>query len=149
MTEVGFYHLRTTALERVLPRLLTKAHESGMKAVVLAATPERVDSLNALLWTFDQGSFLPHGGARDGNAGEQPIYLTIEEENPADATLLVCVDGVEPGYLDDFERCLDVFDGNDETAVTAARARWTRLKEAGHDLTYWQQTEAGGWEKKD
>ncbi|MEE8273093.1 MAG: DNA polymerase III subunit chi, partial [Alphaproteobacteria bacterium] len=64
------------------------------------------------------------------------------------ATLLVCADGVEPAFLDKFERCLDVFDGNDSEAVAAARARWTRLKEAGHDLTYWQQTAAGGWEKK-
>ena len=28
------------------------------------------------------------------------------------------------------------------------RARWRRLKDAGHELTYWQQTPQGGWEKK-
>ena len=38
MTEVGFYHLQTTALERVLPRLLAKAYEAGMRAVVLAGS---------------------------------------------------------------------------------------------------------------
>ena len=64
------------------------------------------------------------------------------------ATLLALTDGVEPAFLDGFERCLDLFDGNDSQAVEAARGRWKRLKDAGHDLTYWQQTAQGGWEKK-
>ena len=42
-----------------------------------------------------------------------------------------------------------MFDGNDEAAVGAARARWRDYDAAGHALTYWQQTESGGWEKKD
>ena len=42
----------------------------------------------------------------------------------------------------------DLFDGNDEEAVSAARARWKRAKDAGHTLAYWQQSESGGWVKK-
>jgi DNA polymerase-3 subunit chi len=41
-----------------------------------------------------------------------------------------------------------MFDGNDEAALAAARARWKAAKEAGHTLTYWQQTEKG-WEKRE
>ena len=33
-------------------------------------------------------------------------------------------------------------------SVEAARARWKVLKDQGHALAYWQQGEAGGWEKK-
>ena len=50
--------------------------------------------------------------------------------------------------LAEYERCAVLFDGNDETALAAARAQWTGLKDAGHDLTYWQQTPQGGWEKR-
>ena len=148
MTDVSFYHLQTVTIEKALPRLLSKALERGMRAVVLAATEERVEALSAELWTFDQGSFLPHGSVRDGSPEKQPVYLTTEEENPNGATLLVLADGVEPAYLDRFERCLDLFDGNDRAATEAARARWRRLKDAGHGLTYWQQTPRGGWEEK-
>jgi len=35
----------------------------------------------------------------------------------------------------------------DESAVAAARRRWSAAKAAGHQLVYWQQTERG-WEKK-
>ena len=148
MTDIGFYHLLHTPLEAALPRLLGKALERGMRAVVMAGSAERVKTLDGVLWTFDQGSFLPHGTAREGRPEAQPVYLTAAEENPNGASLLVLTDGVEPGFIGDFERCLDLFDGNDEQAVADARARWKRFKTAGHDLTYWQQTDAGGWQKK-
>ena len=148
MTDVGFYHLQRSSLEAALPRLLSKALDAGMRAVVIAGSNERIEALDAALWTFDPASFLPHGTARQDDADHQPIYLTTDEENPNGATLLVCADGAEPGFVGDFARCLDLFDGNDAEAVDAARARWTRFKEAGHALTYWQQTPQGGWEKK-
>lgn len=147
MAEIGFYHLLRTPLERALPRLLERALGEGYRIVVRAASTERVEHLNALLWTYDDSSFLPHGSARDGNAASQPIWLTDRDENPNAATLLVLVDGVEAGDLPAFVRCLDLFDGGDAEAVQAARERWRRALAAGHTLTYWQQTGAG-WEKK-
>ena len=147
MTDVRFYHLRTTPLEKALSGLLVKALDGGMRAVVLAGSDERVEALCAVLWTFDPASFLPHGAAVDGSPDQQPIYLTTVEENPNGADLLVITDGIEPAYLDSFDRCADIFDGNDPEAVTAARARWRRLRETGHTLAYWRQTAQGGWEK--
>jgi DNA polymerase-3 subunit chi len=147
MAEIGFYHLQATPLERALPRLLERAHAGGYRIVVRAASTERVEHLNALLWTYDEASFLPHGSARDGNPTSQPIWLTERPENPNDATMLVLVDGVDADDIASFARCADMFDGADETAVVAARDRWRRAKAAGHTLTYWQQT-AQGWEKK-
>jgi DNA polymerase-3 subunit chi len=50
---------------------------------------------------------------------------------------------MESGRLADFDRCLDLFDGNSPEATAAARQRWAAAKSAGHELHYWQQTEAG------
>ena len=147
MAEYGFYHLLTTPLERALPRLLERARAQGHRMVVRAASSERVEHLNALLWTYDDAGFLPHGSARDGNPAEQPIWLSDAQENPNGASILFLVDGVEADDIADFSRCIDMFDGNDEAAVEAARGRWRRAQAAGHALTYWQQTEAG-WEKR-
>jgi DNA polymerase-3 subunit chi len=146
MTEVGFYHLLTLTLERALPRLLERAVEGGQRIVVVAGSAERVDYLNHLLWTYDEGSFLPHGAARDGNAARQPIWLAASDENPNGAAWVMLVDGARAD-LGRYERCFDIFDGNDESAVAAARLRWSEAKAAGHKLIYWQQTERG-WDKK-
>ena len=146
MAEVGFYHLLTMPLDRALPKLLERAVADGQRVVVVAGSPERVDYLNDLLWTYDDAAFLPHGAARDGNAERQPVWLAAADENPNCAPWVMLVDGARAD-LGRYSRCFDIFDGNDEAAVAAARRRWTEAKAAGHSLTYWQQTDKG-WEKK-
>jgi DNA polymerase-3 subunit chi len=147
VAEVGFYHLSSMPLERALPRLLERARAHGHPIVVRCGSSERVAQLDAILWTYDEASFLPHGSARDGDAAAQPIWLTERDENPNRATMLVLVDGVEAADLASFARCADLFDGGDEDAVTAARERWRRARDAGHTLTYWQQT-GTGWDRR-
>ena len=147
MAEFGFYHLLATPLERALPRLLELGLKAGFRIVVLAGSPERVEHLDAVLWSYDDASFLPHGSRRDGRAERQPVWLSDSDENPNRADMLVLTDGAVSARLSEYRRCLDLFDGNDETALAAARERWRRAKEAGHALTYWQQT-ASGWAKK-
>jgi len=145
--EVGFYHLTTSPLERALPRLLEKILESGKQAVILCATQERLDFLNGALWTLGKASFIPHGSAKEGFAEDQPIWLTTQDENPNGAQFLILTDGSESSSLATYERCLDLFDGNDEDALLSARNRWKTYKDQGHTVTYWKQTEAGSWEK--
>jgi DNA polymerase III subunit chi len=146
VAEIGFYHLLSTPLERALPRLLERAWSQGHRIVVRAASAERVEYLSATLWTYDEAAFLPHGSARDGNPALQPIWLTHRDENPNGASMIVLVEGLEAEDLSAFARCADLFDGRDAGAVEAARDRWRRAREAGHALTYWQQT-ASGWER--
>jgi len=148
MTKIRFYHLQKSPLERVLPQLLEKVLAKGDRAVVMAGSEERVEALNTLLWTYAQQSFLPHGSARDGNAADQPIWLTTEDENPNGATVLVLTDGASSESLGAFDLCCELFDGNDPEVVSAARERWKNYTQAGHSVAYWQQDARGGWEKK-
>ncbi len=146
--EVGFYHLTRTPLSRALPMLLEKVVERGHRVVLMAGSPQRLDNLNEMLWTFDPSAWLPHGRRQDGYAASQPIYLTIDEENPNGADVLVLLDGVQPAFVGAFERVIDMFDGQDDAAVAAARERWKEHRQAERPLTYWQQKETGAWEKK-
>lgn len=148
MTEVRFYHLQKIPLERALPQLLEKTLERGWRAVVMAGSGERVAALDSHLWTYGKDSFLPHGTAKDGHAEHQPVWLTDADENPNGANVLFLVDGAESDNLRRYELCCEIFDGNDDEAVARARRHWTACKEVGLSLTYWQQGERGGWEKK-
>ncbi len=147
-TRVGFYHLTRSPLDKALPKLLERARGAGHKVLVMAGSAERVAHLDALLWTFDPASWLPHGTAKDGDAPLQPIYLTDADENPNGADMLVLLDGVTSQHVERFGRCALVFDGNDGAAVDTARAQWAEWKDKGFALTYHQQTEQGGWEEK-
>lgn len=148
MSEIRFYHLQRATLEDALPRMLEIAYGRGDRALVMAGSSERVEALAAHLWTFRPDSFLPHGTAKDGAAAQQPIYLTAEAENPNGAKLLFLCDGATRADVGDFITVCEMFDGNDESAVAAARERWKAYKEAGHKLIYYQQSPAGKWEEK-
>jgi DNA polymerase-3 subunit chi len=153
MAEIWFYHLERQPLDTVLPELLQKTLSRGWRAVVHAGSDERVAALDSLLWTNPTDGFLPHGTAADGFAKRQPIYLTSKAERPNEADVIFLVDGALPKEWPEQEggavsRMVLLFDGNDPDATAAARAEWMRIKNTGADATYWQQSSAGKWEKK-
>jgi len=90
--------------------------------------------------------WLPHGTARTGHATLQPIWITATDENPNGARFLFLLDGTA-SPAGEWTRVFDLFDGQDDDAVAAARLRWTEAKAGGHTLAYWQQGPAG-WTKR-
>lgn len=150
MTRIDFYHLQRTPLEQVLPKLCEKAYASGKRIKILLGTAERVEFVNSLLWTYNEESFLPHGSKKDGFAEEQPIFISASEENENNAELLILADGAQPliEVLQKYERILNIFDGNDETALNNARCYWKDIKAIGGELHYWQQNANGSFEQK-
>lgn len=148
MAEVLFYHLTLRPLESVLPDLLEKCLARGWRATVQTSSPERCAHLDAHLWTYRDEAFLPHGTSADGPAESQPVFLTAGPENPNDSNVRFLVDRAVPPDLSPYRRAVFLFDGHDPEALAEARAQWTAAKEAGHEITYWQQTEQGGWARK-
>jgi len=149
MTEMLFYHLHQQPLERVLPSLLEKSLERGWKVVVQGASDERIDALDAHLWTYRDDGFLPHSTARDQDAARQPVLLTVNESNPNGASVRFLIDGAAvPPDAASYQRIVLLFDGDDEDAVKAARERWTEAKAQGFEATYWQTDENGRWQRK-
>src|SRR5690606_34994480 len=106
MTEVLFYHLQNQPLEAVLPALLEKCLERDWRVVVEAGSVERCEALDALLWTYGEESFLPHGLWRDADAAQHPILLTAEPDNPNSANVRFLVAGAAAGELGGYLRAV-------------------------------------------
>jgi DNA polymerase III subunit chi len=148
VSEVRFHHLERRRVDQALPRLLERALEEGRRVVVRASSEEMVAALNERLWTYDDASFLPHGAGGDGDPMTQPIFLTSELENPNAATMLVRLSGAEAVETDDaFDLIVLMFDGRDEAALAEARSEWRRLKDQGRAISYWRESDEGGWER--
>lgn len=145
MTEIQFYHLLSTPLERALPKLMEKALSTGEKVLVLVGDEQTMDRLNNAMWTYEERSFLPHGSSKDAHPELQPIYITYAEENPANAKILVITDGSQLDDFGDTTKVLDMFNGHDQDEVAKARKRWKAYKDAGYEMRYIQQQENGGW----
>jgi DNA polymerase III subunit chi len=149
MTEILFYHLQGRRLEGVLPALLEKSLERGWKVVVQGASEERIEALDADLWTYRDDGFLPHGTWREAEAPQQPVLLTLTESNPNAADVRFLIDGAPmPADPESYRRIVLLFDGEDEDAVAAARSQWSAAKEKGFEATYWQPDAQGRWVQK-
>jgi len=149
MTEILFYHLHGQKLEGVLPTLLEKSLERGWRVIVQCASEERIEALDAHLWTYRDDGFLPHGTWRQPDAAAQPVLLTVNDGNPNGSNVRFLIDGAPlPADAAAYQRIVLVFDGDDEDAVAAARAHWTDAKAKGFEATYWQPDEQGRWVKK-
>jgi DNA polymerase III subunit chi len=149
MTEILFYHLKGQTPEQLLPALLQKSLERGWRVVVQASSEERIEALDAHLWTWRDDSFLPHGTWRDAEAAQQPIMLTINDENPNGAVVRFLVEGAAmPSDAAAYQRVVVLFDGEDPDAVETARMRWSEAKSAGFEVTYWQADEKGRWRRQ-
>lgn len=147
VTEVLFYHLERQPLEKVLPSLLERTLERGWRAVVQCGSEERLEALDLSLWTYSEGSFLPHGTKKEGFAGDQPVYLTTGDETPNGALVRFLIDGAETADVSGLVRAVFLFDGNDAEATQRAREQWRAVKAAGYPATYWRQSAEGRWEK--
>jgi DNA polymerase-3 subunit chi len=148
MTDIRFYHLKTQTVEEALMPILAKALSAGHRVIVKLVDDKQVESVNEFLWVSRPDNFLPHGSAKDGHAEDQPIWITSKDENPNGAKVIILGANALSDKIAEFTMACEMLPGHDEDGITAARARWKTYKDAGHDVTYWQQTDAGGWEKK-
>lgn len=147
--DVSFYHLTTHPLEKVLPKILEKVYGGGLRALVLIDTAEQMQALNASLWTYSSGAFLPHGmdGSKLYDPAENPIWLTLEPNNKNNASVLVLTGAQSINDLSSYRRCVHIFDGNDPSALTSAQEQRNRYQKNGHPIVYWKQSLNGNWDQ--
>lgn len=149
MAVAKFYHLTRDPLESLLPVLISKALEIGLRVAVRGTDPARIEAIDRQLWAID--GFLAHGIAGGAHDDEQPILLTSAAPGPLAnaARCLITLDGagVTADEAAALERLCVVFDGTDAAAVEAARGQWRALTGAGVAAEYWSR-ESGRWECK-
>jgi DNA polymerase-3 subunit chi len=149
LAEVLFYQLSASTLEASLPEMLERSLGRGWRVVLRCGSAAGMAGLDAMLWTYRDEAFLPHGTAAAGHASEQPVYLTLGDENPNEANVLMLVDGARAtvAEMGGYERACLVFDGRDERALEAARADWRAVRGASLPAKFWAQ-EQGRWVQK-
>lgn len=135
MAEATFYQLAETLSEegrqlQAICRVIQKVYQVTGGAGVLCASAEAARTLDDLLWTFNQGSFIPHGLA----PSDEPVCLATEVQALPQRRVLVLTVPTLPDDLAGFERVVD-FILPDPEAVKAARRRYRALASRGYSLT--------------
>lgn len=149
MTEVNFYHITQTPLEKCLPQLVTKIYNAGFKSLVIFKDQEILDIYNKLFWTAGRISFLPHASYDEAQSERQPVLLTIDDKNLNNANLKLIVGAAKFDNDNLPEKLLFIFNGNDSEELKFARQQYVDLKKQNFKIKYYQQTDKNGWVLKD
>jgi len=136
MTQVDFYILNDSqpdALSLFTCRLAEKAYRQGHQVYIHLESARQVSQLDDLLWTYRDGSFLPHGIHASDSPGEQPVLLghTDAPEGPGDVLLNLAAE--VPGFFSRYNRVAELVGGEDNR-LAAARRRYRFYKERGYTL---------------
>jgi DNA polymerase-3 subunit chi len=139
---VDFYHLASSPIERVLPRICERLLDEGARLLVVAEAP-LLDQLDAQLWTYRRDAFLPHGRGDAGEPGNQPVLLSDACEPLNGAGNIALADGRWRDEALGFERAFYFFDTGH---IDEARDSWRALKDrADVERRYWKQDANGKW----
>jgi DNA polymerase-3 subunit chi len=145
MVEPSFYYVQKPPLDRILIKILEKIYSQGERAVVVSPLEERIGILNTTLWTYTPTSFLPHGSNKDGQASEQPIWLSNKIENPNEATILVLLDNIFPEKIIPFKKVIFLIDCTVPEQTEFAQKTVLYFQEEGQKVIQWQQSAEGNW----
>jgi DNA polymerase-3 subunit chi len=139
VTRVDFYILDRPANEARLIlacRLTEKAVDRGYEILINTRSDEESARLNDLLWTFSQGSFLPHriiGDDSQSNLGE-PVSIGSGREPPDGRwDLLINLASEVPEFFGRFSRVAELV-GPDESDKAAGRERFRYYRDRGYAL---------------
>jgi DNA polymerase-3 subunit chi len=139
VTRIDFYILDRPSSEarllyacRLAEKAVLEAHE------VLINTQSGTESarLDELLWTYSQGSFLPHRLQNDsGRADEGEHVLIGSGEEPVDgrSDFLINLSLEVPDFFSRFRRVAEIV-GGEEEMKTAGRDRFRYYRDRGYDL---------------
>jgi DNA polymerase-3 subunit chi len=138
MTRIDFYILEDGSPEarhRFVCRLAEKAHQQGHRIYIYAAEAGKAAAVDELLWTFRDGSFVPHDMLRAGETPDRdtPIHVGSVEPPAQLDDVLVTLGEEVPAFFSRFHRVAEVIAG-DEAARAGGRARFRFYRDRGYPL---------------
>ena len=136
MTRVGFYLLPEGSpddIRHTACRLIDKAYRQGLGIYVHTPCAESLADMDELLWTFRQGSIVPHIPVAQED-GISPVLLGCTPEPPDRLSdVLVNLTDTVPLFFSRFERVVELI-GADDAQRAAGRDRYRFYRDRGYSL---------------
>ncbi|MFT5500870.1 MAG: DNA polymerase-3 subunit chi [Woeseiaceae bacterium] len=137
MAKVDFYVLKASgdqARQQFACRLAEKAYRLKNTVHIQAATSQVAGQLDELLWTFRDGSFVPHE-LTNGSSSQPdcPVTIGCEAEPPGDRDLLINLAESIPNGVASCSRVAEIVSADDDSLATS-RKRFVAYRDDGHTL---------------
>lgn len=130
---VDFYVLQEASSAgrlKLACRLAEKAYLAAQVALVWHTDPHELKEFDDLLWTFMDGSFVPHEMLSAGTASDTPVLLSAGTPPPRTVDIIINLAPEVPACLGQTRRVAEIIDG-DDSRRRAGRARFKAYRDLG------------------
>lgn len=131
MPQIDFYIVQQDAKYAALKyacRIIEKAYTLGLKIHIHTEDESVTILLDDLLWTYHDGSFIPH--QRKTQANELCAVTLNSDWQPAHREVLVNLSKTIPPHYEEYERVAEII-GNEPEQVQAGRERFRFYRDQG------------------
>lgn len=134
MTQIDFYILgqNSTTAALFACRLADKVYHMSHSIYIHAESKEQAEQLDDLLWTFNQGSFLPHE-IRGRKPVTSPIVIGYNDDPQIHSDVMINLSDKIPLFFSQFNRVAEIVCG-DNAARQLARQNYKFYKDRGYNL---------------
>jgi DNA polymerase III subunit chi len=133
MTNVDFYILANGSRERTACKLSEKAYGLGNRVYIHTQSTQQAQKVDELLWTFRDGSFVPHEQYQTNSACNSPIQIGCHESPDTDCDVLINLADEVPLFFSRFLRVAELV-GTEVDAKTQGRDRFRFYRDRGYPL---------------
>ena len=135
MPRADFYIVAESSIPyRYVCQIAETARKEGCDIYIHAATREAAATIDDLLWTFRDISFLPHAPVDSGDAAEHsPIVIGWEGEELQQRQVLINLSGAVPVQAENYERIIEIVP-SDPDERNRARLRYKDYRARGLEM---------------
>ncbi|WP_133140071.1 DNA polymerase III subunit chi [Legionella genomosp. 1] len=133
---VDFYLLGSSDKQAALQfacRLLEKAYLRGHQVFVFCNNRQEAESLDELLWTFKDDSFIPHNLQGEGPEPPPVIQIGYQQEPRGFHDILLNLSDEIPGFFTKFKRVIELV-VDEEQAKTLSRSHFRQYRSANCEI---------------
>lgn len=144
MTSIEFHILPDQARRQhdiCVCELIERTWQAGRQVYVHCLDDDMAASLDELLWTFHDTSFVPHARADAAEAAHAGVILGSTPQAPDSMDVLVNLHPEVPGFFSQFEQVIETT-GHDDHSRQQARERYRFYKDRGYQLATRQSAQA-------
>ena len=136
--QVDFYLLPGTNLQSIQQfccRLAEKAWKLGNTIFIRTENEQQAQHIDNLMWTYSDGSFLPHAIETNTQESEAPIIIGSKTEPASVFDLMINLASDIPDHTSHYSRIVEIIN-EDETIKAQGRSRYSQYDKNKHPLSH-------------
>lgn len=132
--KIDFYIVGEDAVDscaKIACKLAQKAYKQGHRVYLHTSSQASATQLDELLWTFSQGSFVPHQIVTDTPTQTTPVTLGYQQDPQGEYDVLINLTEEVPPFYANFPRIAEMVEPHQREQ---GRSRYRFYREQGYAL---------------